>query len=305
MSRYILLRVGRGLITLIGISIAVFLLTHLFGDPVAAMLPEDASPELIMQTRQRLGLDGPLLVQFQHFVASALQGDFGRSLQINMSSRDMLLARLPATALLAAAAMGIAGIAGIALGTIAALRPRSWVDNVVSVISMTGVSMPEFWLALLLIVGLAIPFDFLPTSGYGSWNHIILPAIVLAVRPTGRIAQVTRSSMVDVLRQPYVKTAVAKGLPRSVILRRHVLKNSSITIVTMAGIEIADLISGAIVVETVFGWPGVGWLAGRALFAMDFPVVQTVVFWAALVTVTMNLLVDVSYAWLDPRIRQR
>jgi peptide/nickel transport system permease protein len=174
---------------------------------------------------------------------------------------------------------------------------------VVSTLSMTGVSMPEFWLALLLIIAVAIPFQSIPTSGYGTWRHLVLPALVLAVRPAGRIAQVARSSMVDVLQQHYITMAHSKGLSQRAILWRHALKNAGITIVTMAGIEVADLLSGAIIVETIFSWPGIGRLAGEALFAMDFPVVQTVIFWAALVTVTVNLVVDLVYAWLDPRVR--
>lgn len=303
MVRYFLSRIVRGIVTLIAVSILVFVLTHLLGDPAVMMLPIDASNELLGATRESLGLNDPIEVQFAKFSLNAVTGDFGPSMYSGVSSRDLLFRSLPATAILASVAFTVAILLGVSLGILASLRPRSWIDNLVSAISIGGISMPEFWLALLLIVGVAIPFGFVPTSGYGSWQHIILPAIVLSVRPTGRIAQVTRSAMVDEMRQQYVMTAHSKGLTTAAIIWRHVLKNAGIPIITMAGLEMADLISGAIVVETIFGWPGVGWLAGNALRTIDFPVIQTVVLWAALITVSINLAVDLAYAWLNPRIR--
>jgi len=302
LGAYVLKRVARSILTLIAITMVVFVLTHLLGNPVAMLLPADASNELLNYTRHSLGLDDPLIVQFQRFVVDALQGDFGPSLFQGVSSRDLLVRSLPATGLLAGTAFIFASVIGLTLGILAALKPRSWLDNAVSLVSITGVSIPEFWLALLLIVFVAIPSNFLPTAGYGTPLHLILPAIVLSIRPLGRIAQIARGAMVDELRQPYVVTAHSKGLPVRTIIRRHVLKNAGIPIVTIAGIEVVDLLSGAIIVESVFGWPGVGWLAGNALRAMDFPLIQTVVVWAALVTVTVNLLVDLSYAWLNPRV---
>ena len=161
---------------------------------------------------------------------------------------------------------------------------------------MAGVSMPEFWLTLLLIFWLAVDLGLLPTSGLGSWYHIVMPAVVLAIRPIGSIAQVTRSSMIDQMRADYVVTAYAKGLQTPAIVRRHVLKNAGIPVVTMGGVEVADLMTGAIVVETIFNWPGVGRLASQAMTTIDYPIIQTVVFWAALITIVMNLLVDLSYA---------
>jgi peptide/nickel transport system permease protein len=302
--RYLVLRLGRAFVTLALMSMMVFGLTRLLGDPVSLLVAVDASDELRQQTRERLGLDAPLPEQFVDFLFQALQGDFGNSIYLNSSSRDMLLEALPATLQLAAAAAFIAILVGVSMGVVAALRPRSWLDSLVSSISMAGVSMPEFWLALLLIFWLAVDLGLLPTSGYGSWQHFVMPAIVLAIRPVGSIAQVTRSSMIDQMRADYVVTAYAKGLQTPAIVRRHVLKNAGIPVVTMAGVEVADLMTGAIVVETIFNWPGVGRLASQAMVTIDYPLVQTVVFWAALITIVMNLLVDLSYAWLDPRTRQ-
>lgn len=304
MLRYLVFRVGRALVTLALMSLIVFGLTRLMGDPVSLLVAIDASDELREQTRERLGLDAPMFEQFTDFVLSALQGDFGNSIYRTASSRDMLLDALPATLLLAAAAALIAVVIGVSIGIIAALRPRSWLDSLVSSISMAGVSMPEFWVALLLIFWLAVDLGLLPTTGSGSWQHLVMPAMVLAIRPIGSIAQVTRSSMIDQMRADYVVTAYAKGLQTPAVVRRHVLKNAGIPVVTMGGVEVADLMTGAIVVETIFNWPGVGRLASQAMTTIDYPVIQTVVFWAALITIVMNLLVDLSYAWLDPRTRQ-
>ncbi len=303
MGTYLLQRALRAVVTLVGISVAVFILTRVFGDPVTLMLPEDASSELLLYTRESLGLNDPLHVQFKGFVLDAFHGDFGESVHQGISSRDLLLKSLPATATLAVVAFALAAVLGLALGILASLKPRSALDIYIGTISMTGVSIPEFWLALLLIMGVAANLGVLPTSGYGSWQHLVLPALVLSVQPMARIAQLTRSSMVDELQQSYVRTAQAKGLTKPVIVWRHMLRNASVPIVTIMGIQVADLLGGAIIVETIFGWPGVGRLAATALRGWDFPLIQTVVFWAALMTVTINLIVDLSYAWLNPRIR--
>lgn len=305
MIRYLIFRLGRAFVTLALMSLIVFGLTRLLGDPASLILGVDASDELLQQTRERLGLDVPMGQQFIDFMFSALRGDFGNSIYSSVSSRDMLLHALPFTLLLAAVAGTIAIVVGVSMGVVASLKPRSWLDTLVSSISMAGVSTPEFWIALLLIFWLAVDLGLLPTSGSGSWQHLVMPAIVLAIRPIGSIAQVTRSSMIDQMRADYVVTAYAKGLRTPAIVRRHVLKNAGIPVITMGGIEVADLMTGAIVVETVFNWPGVGWLASRAMTTIDYPVIQTVVFWAALITIVMNLLIDLSYAWLDPRTRQR
>lgn len=303
MTRYLLRRGARGLVTIGLMSIIVFGLTRVMGDPVTLLVSPDASDELRSQVRARLGLDEPLIDQFGSFVMGALRGNFGESMYFNVPSRSLILEALPATLLLAATAAVIALVVGITMGTIAAMNPRSWVDSFVGTLSMGGVSVPEFWIALILIYWLSVDLGLLPTSGYGSWQHLILPATVLSIRPIGSIAQVTRSTMIDEMRRDYVETAYAKGLLRGAIVRRHVLKNASIPVVTMGGVEIAEMMAGAIIVETVFNWPGVGRLASQAMDAIDYPVIQTIVFWAALITIVVNMLVDMSYAWLDPRTR--
>ena len=303
MGRYVAKRLGRGLLTLALMSVIVFGLTRIMGDPVSLLVPADASEETRQQVRERLGLDEPLLNQFLDFLQGALQGNFGESLYYGVSSRALLLDALPATLLLAATAAVIALLLGVLLGTIAAVKPRSWLDTLIGSVSMGGISTPAFWAALLLIFWFGVDLGLLPTSGYGTWQHLVLPAVVLSIRPIGSIAQVTRSAMLDELQRDYVVTGFSKGLLKGAVVRRHVLKNASMPMITMAGIEIADMMTGVIVVETVFNWPGVGSLAAQSMDAIDYPVIQTVVFWAASITIIVNLVVDLSYAWLDPRTR--
>lgn len=284
-------------------SMIVFVLGRLMGDPARLLVSIDASQATLMEAREELGLNDPILVQFQSFVVDALRGGFGDSFHLGVSSTDLLLDALPKTLMLAASAISIALLLGICMGVAAALKPRSWLDTTVGAVSVAGVAVPSFWAALLLIFWLGADRGLLPTSGYGTWQHLVLPAIVLAMRPVGVIAQITRSSMLDELRQQYVITGFAKGLTMTGNIRNHVLKNASIPIMTVAGVEAAELMTGVIVVEAVFDWPGVGRLAAESMISLDYPVIQTVVFWAALVVILLNLVVDLSYAWLDPRTK--
>lgn len=304
MVRYLLLRTGRGLVTLLGITIFVFLLTHALGDPAVTLLPADVSNEVLAYTRESLGLNKPLHEQFADFVGNALRGDFGNSLHQRVSSRELLVRALGPTLMLALTSMAIVVALGVTAGVVAARRPGSWLDRFVTTVSTMGIAMPEFWLALVLIILVGVTFRLLPTSGYGSWQNLVLPAVTLSARSIARVAQLTRSSMLDEIGRDYVRTAYSKGLRDRQVVIGHVLRNAGLPIITTIGIEAAELFAGrTVIVETVFGWPGVGALAGGALFAMDFPLIQTVVLWAALVTVLVNLLVDLSYGWFDPRIR--
>ncbi len=304
MLRYVVRRLVRGVSTLVGITLLVFVITRAIGDPAIMLLPADASNEQLWYTRESLGLNKPLPAQFVDFLGSAAKGDFGPSIHLQTSSRDLLLHSLGATALLATAAMLITTVVGVSMGIVASLRPRSWVDNLITSASLVGISLPEFWLALVFILVISVALGLLPTSGYGSWQHLLMPALALSARPIARVAQVSRSSMLDELGRQYVVTARSKGLAKSQVVLRHVVKNAGVAMITIVGIETAEVFAGrTIIVETIFGWPGAGWLAGKALFSMDFPLIQTVVLWAALVTVVVNLLVDLAYAWLNPRIR--
>lgn len=304
MRRYLVLRLGRAAATLLGVTIAVFVLTHVVGDPATIMNDAGASNEAIAATRQSLGLDKPLPEQFGTFVLDGLKGDFGPSFYYRVSSTTLLIRSLGPTLILSIAAMTIVILVGITAGVIGSLRPGSRADRLVSTASIMGIAMPEFWLALLLIMVLGVALKVLPTSGFGSWQNIILPAITLASPSVARVAQLSRSAMVEELRKDYVTVAYSKGLTMRMVVTRHALKNAGLPIITQVGLEAAELFAGrTVIVETIFGWPGVGGLAGNAFFGFDFPLIQTVVLWAAVVTVMVNLVVDLSYAWFDPRIR--
>jgi len=298
------LRLGRAALTLIGITVAVFILTHLVGDPVLRLLGAEATPQDVAALRHTLGLDKPLYDQFWIFLGHAVHGNFGPSLFTRISSRTMLLRALVPSLLLAGASMGLAVVVGIPAGILSALSPGSRLDRLISSVTTTGIAMPEFWLALILIYIFGVDFHLLPTSGYGSWRNVILPALALSPHSVARIGQVTRSVMHDELRKDYVAVAYSKGLSSTYVVVHHALKNAALAITTQVGLETAELFAGrTIIIETIFAWPGVGRLTSQALLESDYPLVQTMVLWGAFVTVTINLVVDLSYAWLDPRIR--
>ncbi|MCD6030965.1 MAG: peptide/nickel transporter permease, partial [Thermomicrobiales bacterium] len=243
----------------------VFFVTHLIGDPVSLMLRPEATEEQRQALRERLGLNDPLPVQFGRFMSGALRGDFGQSIWQRVPAMPIVLDRLPATIYLASVTLLLAIPLSIVLGIVSAIRPGSVVDRVVTVIALGGVSTAEFWLGLMLILLFAVRLGWLPTSGYGGIQYVLLPAIALAVRPLGRVSQVVRSAMLDQFSQPYVTTARAKGLSERVVVYLHTLKNAAIPIATLVGDEAASLLNGAVVIETVFGWPGVGILLIQAI----------------------------------------
>jgi peptide/nickel transport system permease protein len=283
--------------------VVVFFVTHLIGDPVSLMLRPEATEEQRQALRERLGLNDPLPVQFGRFMSGALRGDFGQSIWQRVPAMPIVLDRLPATIYLASVTLLLAIPLSIVLGIVSAIRPGSVVDRVVTVIALGGVSTAEFWLGLMLILLFAVRLGWLPTSGYGGIQYVLLPAIALAVRPLGRVSQVVRSAMLDQFSQPYVTTARAKGLSERVVVYLHTLKNAAIPIATLVGDEAASLLNGAVVIETVFGWPGVGILLIQAIERRDLPLIEASVIVIAVMIVTVNLLVDLTYSLMDPRVR--
>jgi len=256
--------------------------------------------------RTKFGLNRPLHVRIGDFYWDLLRGDFGKSIRHRIDAREMIFDRLPNTAILAIVAWAI-GSLGIPLGMLAARRPRGVVDRVVNVLSFAIISIPEFWLALMLILIVSVQLDLLPTSGFNGlgpagWKFMILPAIALSPRVLGRNAQITRATMIEEINKQYVATARAKGLAENAVLYRHVLKNASISIVTLMGDELAGFMNGSTVVEIIFGWPGIGKLLIDAINARDLPLVTAAVFVIALMVMVINLGVDLVYTWLDPRI---
>ncbi len=303
-----LLYVARRLLHLIpvllGISFLVFLLVHLVpGDPVRVMMQDVGSPEQVERMRQQLGLDRPFYVQYASFVARAVRGDFGRSIHTRRPVAQEIAFRIPYTLRMAVAATLVAVIMGVVLGSIAAMHHQSPLDYGTMVIALAGVSLPSFWFGLVLILIFSLYLRWLPPAGADSLLHLILPSVTLGSGAAAIIARLTRSSMLEVLRQDYIRTARAKGVGDRRLVYRHALKNAMIPVVSIVGLQFAGLLGGAVIVETVFGWPGIGRLAVDAIFNRDIPVIQAVVLVAAVIFVFMNLLVDLLYGLLDPRIR--
>jgi peptide/nickel transport system permease protein len=292
---------------LLGVTIVTFVVLRVIpGDPIQALIDERGvgiDQATIESIRQQFGLDKPLPVQYGKFVADAVKGDLGRSFSSRQPVTSEILARLPATARLAGAAMVLAIVAGMLLGMIAAVRRTTWVDTASMVVALSGLSIPVFWLALLLMYVLSIQLGLLPPSGYGEWRNIVMPAIALGAAPAAVIARITRSAILEVIGSDYVTTARAKGLTERVVIWRHTLRNALVPVVTILGLQIGSLLSGAVVTETIFNWPGVGRLLVDSIFRRDFPMVQGGVILVAGIFAVVNVATDLVYAVIDPRIR--
>lgn len=303
MLAHVLRRLWSAVTVAVGVAAVIFVLLHLSGDPVALMVPADAPPEVMEDMRRALGLDRPLPEQFISYLWRAATGELGTSLRHNRPVAQLIGERLPRTMLLATAALMLAVALAIPAGVVSALRRGTMVDRVIMVLSVAGQAVPIFWLALMLIWLFAVRLEWLPVFGSGTPAHLVLPAVSLSTIVLGRLARLVRSSMLEVLEQDYVRTARAKGLAEAHVVLRHALKNAAIPIVTVVGLQFAQLLGGAVVTETVFAWPGVGALAAEAVFTHDFPVVQGVTLMISLIFVGANLAVDLSYVALNPRIR--
>ena len=290
-------------IVLLGLVVAVFFFTHMLGDPARLMLRPEATAEQVEAVRDRLGLNDPLHEQFFRFMGGAVRGDFGESIWQRTPALPIMLERLPNTLYLAGVTILVAIPLAALLGIVSALRPGSIIDRASTVVGLAGVSIADFWLGLMLILFFAVNLGWLPTSGFGGPQYVILPALALMVRPLGRISQVIRSSMLDQLGAPYVTTARSKGLSERVVVTLHAMKNAAIPALTLIGDETAALLNGAVVIETVFGWPGIGLLLIQAIERRDLPLIEACVFAIAVMIIFANLLVDLAYTFFDPRIR--
>ncbi len=291
------------LVVLLGIATIVFVTMRLSGDPVYLLVTESATPEEIARLRHLLGFDQPIWVQYAQFLAKAATGDFGESLRFQVPATQLVMETIPYTAALAAGAIAFSVAAAIPLGILAAVKRGSLVDTVTTSLSLLGLSMPVFWLGLMLILFFAVQLHWLPASGSGSPVHLILPAIALGSYSMGRITRLTRSSMLEVLRQPFLNTARSKGLAESVVILQHALPNAAIPVITMIGLEFGTLLGGAVVTETVFAWPGLGRLIVQGIAYRDYPLVQAGVLYISLIFVFINTAMDVLYSLIDPRVR--
>jgi peptide/nickel transport system permease protein len=304
MGQYIIRRMIHAVFVILGVVTAVFIITNLTGDPVQMMAGETASQEDLDRIRRDLGLDRPLYIQYVTFLSHAVRLDFQDSLRFQGGAMEVVLSRYPRTILLAMAALMISVSFAVVLGVISAVKRYSVIDNVVMFLALLGQAVPNFWLGIMLILVFAVSFGWLPSQGYQlSASHMILPAITLAAGPLARLTRLVRSGMLDVLSADYVRTARAKGLRERSVVFSHAFKNTSIPLVTVIGLDFGILLSGAIVTEQIFQWNGVGQLLVTAINARDFPVIQAAVFIIASSFVIINLLVDILYTWLDPRVR--
>ena len=302
MARYLARRLALTLLTVFLALSFMFGVLHMAGDPVLLLVPVDSSPEFIERMRVQWGFADPLWVQYGRFIGRAALGDFGDSLKYNMPAVALVMERLPATGLLTLASMVLAVALGVPLGFLSAVRNGRLADRLSTVGSVLGQSIPSFWLGLLLILMFSVTLGLLPTGGMGTAKQLILPSLTLGLYSLGRVVKLTRSGVLDVLRADFVRTARAKGLREWVVLYRHVLKNAAIPIVTIIGLQMGGLIGGAIVVETIFAWPGLGRLIVQSIQFRDFPTALAAVFFTAVSVSLINLVVDLLYGLLNPRI---
>ena len=305
MRAYVLSRLGQTCLVVFLSLTAVFGMVRLSGDPVTLFMPMDIQAKDANEFRQRLGFNDPLPVQYARFMTGALRGNFGESLRYRRDALGLVLERLPATALLAATSILLTLVIALPLGVLTAVRRDTFLDHAGTLATVLGQATPGFWLGLMLIYVFSVQLRWLPTGGTGGIAHLVMPSVVLAAFFSARIARLTRSSVLDALNEDYVKTARAKGLGEWRVIGKHTLRNSAIPIVTLAGLEVGQLLGGAVVTETIFAWPGLGRLTVQALLNRDFPVVMAAVSFTSIVYTLMNLIVDLLYGWLDPRVRVR
>lgn len=305
MARYVLVRLGHAALVIVGVSLVVFLLTHLGGDPASLLLPPNASEEDIQQFRHAMGFDQPLPVQLVEYFGRLAHADFGRSFRYDQPALDVVLERVNATLVLGAFALLLSVVLAVPLGILAAVRRNSVWDTLSLIVSLSGQALPVFWLGILLIILFAVTLRWLPASGGGDLPHLVLPAVTLAAYSLAIISRLLRSSLLEVLGADYVRTARAKGLRERAVLVRHALKNALLPVVTVIGLQVGTLLGGAVITEEVFAYPGMGRLAVQAILGRDFSLIQAFVVLTAVTIVCANLFVDLVYGWLDPRVRLR
>lgn len=304
MSKYIVKRLLLMIPVILGVSLIVFSLMHLTpGDPVQIMLGEYALPADIAAVRETLGLNDPLHEQYFRFIRGAIQGDFGDSLFFRQPVMELINQRLGYTLQLSILSMIISYLIAFPVGIISAVKQNSWMDNVGMVGALLGVSMPSFWLAMMLILVFSLHLGWFPASGVGTWKHLVLPAISLGASGAALTTRLVRSSMLEVIRQDYIRTARSKGLAEKLIIYKHALKNALIPVITVIGLRLGFILGGAVITETIFARPGVGRLMVDSIFRRDYLVVQGVTFIIAISILIANMLVDITYSLIDPRIR--
>jgi peptide/nickel transport system permease protein len=296
-------RLLQAILVVWGVSTLVFLLLHISGDPTLLMVPQGASQEAVDRLRRQLGFDQPLYVQYLRVIGGLVRGDLGQSFIQSRPTLEIILERLPKTAQLAGTALALALLVGVPAGIISAVLRGTWLDRLAMLLALLGQAMPSFWLGLLLILVFGVRLQWLPPSGTGTWRHLILPAITLGSLSMATFARMARSSFLEEVSREYVRTARAKGIREFNVVTRHLARNAAIPIITLLAIDIASLMGGAVITETIFAWPGMGQLVVGAIESRDYPLVQAVVVVGSILYVAVSLLADIAYALIDPRIR--
>lgn len=303
MQRYFLSRVGQSILLLFGVLLLVFMMVRITGDPAALMMPREASAEQVEAFRERMGFNRPLIVQFADFLVGAIQGDFGNSLHFRTPAMPMVLERMPATVQLAATGLFIAMIIGIPLGLVGGFNPGSVVDSAGRTLALLGQSIPNFWLALIMILFFAVRLGWFPSFGRDQWHSVVMPAFVLGLPTMGQIVRLTRSAVLEIRGEDFIRTAYSKGLEPRVIYTKHVVRNVAIPLVSVIGVQFGYMLGGSIYIETIFAWPGMGQLLEQAIGWRDFQLIIAIAVFTSLVVLVINLLTDLAYAIIDPRIR--
>ena len=303
MQRYLSLKLRESILLLIGVVAVVFFLLRITGDPASLMVSREASVEQVAAFREAMGFNRPLLVQFWDFVTGAIVGDFGNSLHYKLPALPLVLQRLPATVQLAGAALLLAMIIGIPIGLVGGFNPGSLADSLGRLLALLGQSIPNFWLALILILLFAVQLGWLPSFGRDEAKSVIMPALVLGLPTLGQLVRLTRSAVLEIRSEDFVRTAHSKGLEPFVIYTKHVLRNVAIPLVSVIGVSFGYMLGGSIIIESIFAWPGIGQLLEQAIGWRDFPLVIAIAVFTSVVVLVLNLLTDLAYAIIDPRIR--
>ena len=303
MRHYIARQLVQFVVVILGISILAFAILHVLGDPVLLLLPQNAGKEEFERYRHLLGLDRPLYVQYGKFLSKAVVGDFGKSWYADTPAFRLVLERMPPTIYLTFAGLFVALLISLPLGILAALKRHSWVDTLCTTIAVAGQAVPLFWLGIMMIIVFSVRLRLLPASGYDSWENFLMPSFCLGAALAPLTMRLVRSGVIEVMNMDFIKTARAKGVAESMVVIKHAFRNACIPVITVIGLQFGQLLGGAIITETVFAWPGVATLAVESIRNQDFPVVQCAVILLALVIVSLNLIVDLTVAFIDPRIR--
>ncbi len=303
MQRYFISRLLQSVLLLFGVLLLVFIMVRVTGDPAALMMPREASPEVVEAFREKMGFNDPTLVQFGRFISKAVTGDFGNSLHFKTPALPMVVNRLPATVQLALTGLIFAVAVGIPLGLVGGFNPGSVIDNIGRLLALLGQSVPNFWLALIMILYFAVRLRWFPSFGRDEWKSVIMPAFVLGLPVMGQVVRMTRSSVLEIRGEDFIRTAHSKGLMPNTIYIKHVLRNVAIPLVSVIGIQFGYMLGGSIYIEFIFSWPGMGQLLQQSIGWRDFPLVQALAVFTSAIVLMINLLTDMAYAIIDPRIR--